>query len=82
MTQAQENLKRALESKAWASIVESTNELRQLIEKEKEYHDACFPPEIERLIDEGALNTAWIYERLGNTRRSKAIKKALGYNIQ
>lgn len=37
-------------------------------------------PETEREIDAPAQFTAWIYGRLGNSKRDNRIKKALGYN--
>lgn len=69
----------------WPGIVDATNELCKAIEAGDESYDACFPPEIERAIDDMAHKTAWIYSRLEsvskyNGKRSPKIRKALGYN--
>lgn len=87
MTQLQDDLRVALRrmdnnlQKDWEAVVKATNELKYAIDDEKEYYDSSFPPEILRLIDCGALNTGWIYDRLNDKKRNKQIKKALGYNV-
>lgn len=69
-----------------AEIVDSVNAINNLNEAAEKLGDdpidPLYYPEIERAIDGMAQNTAWIYERLGNTKRAKAIRKALGYNVR
>jgi len=69
---------------AWQKAVDAMNGLCVAIEAGEEHYDACFPPEIERAMDAGAMATSWLYDRIeqaSGTRRntSKRVKKALGY---
>lgn len=89
MTKNQKRLYNALQEldkarlEKWGPVVAATNVLVDAIEKGDEYYDAGFPPELERLIDSSALDTAWIYSRLEKqTRRDtrKKLRRALGYS--
>ena len=73
-------------SETWKEVVDATNDLTEAIERKEEYYDASFPPEVERKIDHGAQQTAWIYMRLESAAKSKRktarrIKRAMGYNV-
>ena len=96
MTEKQQALSNALDAmetatmKHWPAVVEATNALAQAIKEGKEdYSHGTYtrPPELERKFDVGALNTAWIYDRLeaarGRGRRTPTrvkIRQALGYH--
>jgi len=82
--EALRDMNEAIDAK-WAKVVEVTNEMVQAIEDKTEHYDASFPPDLERMMDKGAENTAWIYGRLqaaSKSRRNTRTKiiKALGYN--
>ena len=92
-TEKQQKLMDAIESmeaasmKHWQAVVDAVNDLAQGIQEGEDYYDAGFPPELERRFGDGALRTAWIYDRLekaagGKRRLSTRIKirRALGYH--
>jgi len=71
----------------WANVVEVVNQMCVDIENQTESYDSCFPPDLERMMDNGAMKTAWIYGRLecaGKSRRDTRtkIRKAMGYNYR
>ena len=80
-----EELKRVLmkainqfDNVSWRDIVEAVNVIREDASEESPLED----PNLSRLVDDFAIKTAWIYERLGDKKRAKAIRKALGYNVK
>ena len=74
-TKLQEALSKFYNKDKWNELVNAVNEIADESEAEID-----IDPATERMIDEMAINSAWIYRRLGNEKRYKAIRKALGYN--
>ena len=83
------NKMKAAADKVWfadGGVVEAVNELVDALEEAKESYDPPLPSEIRTAIDWGALQTAWIYERIakkGDKGKDKGnmVRRALGYNV-
>jgi hypothetical protein len=63
-------------NKDWLCLVKEINDILDEVPQEEIDIDI----NLERVIDELALKTAWLYRRLGDKKRSDKIRKALGYN--